>query len=239
MMSDVKFPKHIAIIMDGNGRWAEKRFLPRIFGHRFGIESVRKIVSHASKIGISYLTLYAFSSENWSRPEEEVGFLMNLLRLYIRKETEFLNNKNVRIIFIGRRQGLASDLVEMMSVLEQETEKNTGLTLVLAVNYGAYNEIMDAFSCLMEDFKGQDMFSIKNLQQEFELRLNTKNIPHPDLLIRTAGEYRISNFLLWQIAYSEFYFTNILWPDFNEVSLDMAISEYQKRERRYGALANS
>lgn len=237
-MSDLKFPKHIAIIMDGNGRWAEKRFLPRIFGHRSGVESVRKIVSHASKIGISYLTLYAFSSENWNRPEEEVGFLMNLLRLYIRKETEFLNTKNVRVRFIGRRQELASDLVKMMSVLEHETEKNTGLTLVLAVNYGAYHDIMDAFSCLMRDFKGQDVSAIENVQKEFELRLSTKNIPNPDLLIRTAGEYRISNFLLWQIAYSEFYFTDVLWPDFNETSLDMAIGEYQKRERRYGALAN-
>ena len=234
-MSDVNIPKHIAIIMDGNGRWAKKRFLPRVFGHRAGVEVLRKIVKYASNIGVSYLTLYAFSSENWKRSGDEVNFLMNLLRLYIQKEINFLNEHHVRVMFIGRRHEMAQDVIDLMNHMEQETANNTGLSLVLAVNYGSHNEILDAVSSLLETSK-YDEITTDNLQQEFEKRMASQHIPYPDLLIRTAGEKRISNFLLWQIAYSELYFTDTLWPDFNEKSLADAINDYQTRERRYGGL---
>ena len=234
-MSDVNIPKHIAIIMDGNGRWAKKRFLPRVFGHRAGVEVLRKIVKYASNVGVSYLTLYAFSSENWKRSGDEVNFLMNLLRLYIQKEINFLNEHHVRVMFIGRRHEMAQDVIDLMNHMEQETANNTGLSLVLAVNYGSHNEILDAVSSLLETSK-YDEITTDNLQQEFEKRMASQHIPYPDLLIRTAGEKRISNFLLWQIAYSELYFTDTLWPDFNEKSLADAINDYQTRERRYGGL---
>lgn len=234
-MSDVNIPKHIAIIMDGNGRWAKKRFLPRVFGHRAGVEVLRKIVKYASNVGVSYLTLYAFSSENWKRSGDEVNFLMNLLRLYIQKEINFLNENHVRVIFIGRRHEMAQDIIDLMNYMEQATAENTGLSLVLAVNYGAHNEILDAVSSLLDASK-QGEITKENLQQEFEKRMVSHHIPYPDLLIRTAGEKRISNFLLWQIAYSELYFTDTLWPDFNEESLADAIDDYQTRERRYGGL---
>lgn len=234
-MSDVNIPKHIAIIMDGNGRWAKKRFLPRVFGHRAGVEVLRKIVKYASNVGVSYLTLYAFSSENWKRSGDEVNFLMNLLRLYIQKEINFLNENHVRVIFIGRRHEMAQDIIDLMNYMEQATAENTGLSLVLAVNYGAHNEILDAVSSLLDASK-QGEITKENLQQEFEKRMVPHHIPYPDLLIRTAGEKRISNFLLWQIAYSELYFTDTLWPDFNEESLADAIDDYQTRERRYGGL---
>lgn len=232
-MSDKNIPRHIAIIMDGNGRWAKKRFMPRMFGHQAGVETVRKIVKYSSQLGVSYLTLYAFSSENWTRPFEEVSFLMDLLKKYIEKEQEFLNENNVRVRFIGREEGLSSEILSAMRFLEDVTKNNTGLGLTLAVNYGAYNEILDAVQNLIDYARENHIIDLK---EEFEKRLTTASLPNPDLLIRTAGERRLSNFLLWQLAYSEFHFTETLWPDFDEKSLDAALDDYQKRERRYGGL---
>ncbi|MEM6603758.1 MAG: isoprenyl transferase [Pseudomonadota bacterium] len=228
-------PQHVAIIMDGNGRWAEKRYLPRVFGHRSGVDALRKAVQHSGKRGIDFLTLFAFSSENWNRPEEEVGFLMNLLRIYIEKETDFLNKNNVRVRFIGKREGLPSDIQNLMDQMIDVTSGNTGLTLSLAVNYGSHNEILDAFYGILQNKKTSNM-SKTELKEAFEQNLLTCDLPDPDLLIRTAGEKRISNFLLWQIAYSELYFTDVLWPDFDEAAYDAALSDYATRERRYGAL---
>ena len=235
-MSNISIPKHVAIIMDGNGRWAEKRFLPRVFGHRSGIDALRRAIRFAGKKNISYLTLYAFSSENWSRPEDEVTFLMNLLRHYTQKELPFLNENNVSVSFIGRKTGLAKDIVDLMNNLEEVTKSNTGLNLILAVNYGAYNEIIDAVKKIITSDSFLEEPTDQDIQNALEAGLSTAGIPNPDLLIRTAGEQRISNFLLWQCAYSEFYFTDLLWPDFDEIAFDEALIEYSRRERRYGAL---
>ena len=235
-MSNMNIPKHVAIIMDGNGRWAEKRFLPRVFGHRSGIDALRGAVRFAGQRGISYLTLYAFSSENWSRPEDEVGFLMNLLRHYTQKELPFLNENNVSVSFIGRKKVLPEDIIGLMEELEEKTSENSGLKLILAVNYGAYNEIIDSVRHIIDSNIDATELSDEDIQNALESGLTTADFPNPDLLIRTAGEKRISNFLLWQCAYSEFYFTDLLWPDFNDTAFEDALSEYSRRERRYGAL---
>ena len=228
-------PAHIAIIMDGNGRWAKSHGLPRAEGHRRGAEAVRKIVEVASNIGVSYLTLFGFSSENWKRPDHEVEDLMLLLRLYLRSEIAEMQKNNVRFLMIGDRSKLPEAVIELIVHAESTTAENTGLTLVLALSYGGRQEIVAAVKKLCERVRNNDLHLEEIDDAAFVSCLLTNLVPDPDLVIRTSGEQRVSNFLLWQIAYSEFVFMDILWPDFGENELRQAITEYQSRERRYGA----
>jgi len=233
--SDLQPPRHIAIIMDGNGRWAKKRFLPRVAGHRKGAEAVREAVQDCSELGVEYLTLYAFSSENWSRPEDEVNDLMGLLQHYLVNEVDKLDEQNVRLSFIGKRARLSSQIRDLLEISEQRTSQNTGLNLTLALNYGSHTEILDAAISLAKDAR-DGKIDVENItEEEFSARLDTGKMPDPDVIIRTSGEKRLSNFLLWQAAYSEFIFMDLLWPDFNKAALVEAIEEYHKRDRRYGA----
>ena len=215
--------------MDGNGRWAKSRRLPRTAGHKKGIEATKKIVAHAGEIGLQYLTLYAFSTENWQRPEEEINDLMTLLRFYLKSETADLLKNNARLRVIGRRDRLSRDIVEMIENVETLSEKNTGLNLTIALDYGSREEIVKAVNTAIQN--GQPL-----TEDDLSEYLYTSGIPDPDLLIRTSGEYRISNFLLWQCAYSEFYYTDILWPDFTPEAFDNAIAAYHNRERRFGGI---
>lgn len=227
-----EIPQHLAIIMDGNGRWAKKRFLPRTIGHNEGAKTLRKILTHSQKIGIKYLTVYAFSTENWKRAEEEVGALMALFKKYLQsEEKEFMKN-DVRFIVSGRRDGVNSDLLEAIDRVEKNTAENKGITLNLAFNYGGRAEIIDAVNKIIESGE-------KNITEESFRKYLYNDIPDPELLIRTSGEIRISNFLLWQIAYSEIYITEKFWPDFNEEDLEMAIDSYRKRERRFGGVVDA
>jgi len=221
-------PRHIAVIMDGNGRWAKKRGLPRIFGHKAGLGTVRKIVEACVKLKIEHLTLYAFSTENWIRPHSEVNGLMNLLKIYVRKELKDLQKNNVRLSAIGDISKLPSGARAELQKGINETSGNTGLGLNLALNYGSRQEIVRAFNLMAE----RGMRKIE--ESDISDFLYTAGMPDPDLLIRTSGELRISNFLLWQIAYSELYITPVLWPDFSEKHLIEAIAEYQRRDRRFG-----
>lgn len=230
-------PKHVAIIMDGNGRWAKKRFLPRVFGHRAGIETVRKVVEYTSIKGVSFLTLYAFSTENWSRPQSEVSFLMDLFKIFIQKEKTYLHENNVVVKFVGSREGFADDLLALMIDIEDFTKDNTGLTLILAINYGGRMEIVRAVRKLLNsDLKDLHDCTDSELQNKLSNALECSVFPEPDLLIRTASEKRVSNFLLWHIAYSEFYFSDKLWPEFDMSDLELAFADYSNRERRYGAV---
>jgi len=228
-------PTHVAIIMDGNGRWATARGLPRFAGHQRGAEAVREVVEGCKHFGVRYLTLYAFSSENWKRPEAEVNDLMGLLRVYVKRELADLHKNDVRIRFIGKHDALPSDIQELIAGAEERTRDNTGLNLVIALNYGARNEIIDACRQLAEDVREGRLMPNEITEQTFASRLYTNGIPNPDLLIRTSGEQRLSNFLLWQSAYCELSFVDTLWPDFTQEHLAKAIADYQKRERRYGA----
>lgn len=228
--------KHVAIIMDGNGRWAKARGLPRTAGHKQGVEAARKAVKSAVELGVEYLTLFGFSSENWSRPETEISDLMNLLRFYLRSETAELHKSGARLKVIGDRDALAKDIVKLIENAESLTQDNVKITVVIALNYGARQEIMRAAHRLIEDYRDKDI-SLMELEGVFPEYLTTAGIPDPDLLIRTSGERRISNFLLWQCAYTEFVFTDTLWPDFNHASFEAAIAEYNDRDRRYGALS--
>jgi undecaprenyl diphosphate synthase len=229
-------PRHVAIIMDGNGRWAKARHLPRAAGHRKGMETVREVVRVAGEMGISYLTLFGFSSENWKRPETEVKDLMGLLRLYLKREADDLHRQGVRLKVIGDRARLASDIQDQLREVEALTAANTSLTLVIALSYGGRDEIVRAARRLAEEAKtgGLDPATID--EKTFAAQLFTDGIPDPDLLIRTSGEQRISNFLLWQLAYTEFVFVETLWPDFGRETLLSALGEYGRRERRYGAI---
>jgi undecaprenyl diphosphate synthase len=228
-------PRHIAIIMDGNGRWAKARGLPRTEGHRRGMASVRKTVQGAIDLGVGYLTLYGFSSENWNRPAGEVKDLMGLLRVYLRREVADLHKNGVRLRFIGDRSRLASDIVALLAEGERMTARNGGLTLVLAINYGSHAEIIGAVRRIAAD-AAAGVFDARAIDEAlFHRYLETAEIPDPDLLIRTSGEQRLSNFLLWQAAYAELVFVDTLWPDFNKDSLQDAVHEFQRRERRYGA----
>lgn len=229
-----KLPQHIAIIMDGNGRWAKKKGNQRIFGHRNGVKAVREAVEGAGEIGVKYLTLYAFSTENWSRPKQEIDALMSLLVSTLNSESKTLMDNNVRLRSIGDINGLPKDVQRNLSEIIKKTENNSGLTLILALNYSARWEIVNAVKNLLSDANKIIIDSEKINNVFFEKYLNTYGIPDPDLLIRTSGEYRISNFLIWQIAYTELYFTEVLWPDFNKDELYSAIINYQKRERRFG-----
>lgn len=226
--------KHIAIIMDGNGRWAKKRGLARNFGHQKGAQTVIEVVKAAKEIGIEYLTLYAFSTENWKRSEEEVSGLMNLLREYLDKNFEELKKNDVRIIFIGERYMLDADIVSKMEKLEKETEGNKSIVLQVALSYGSRLEIISAVKKVSSMVLKQDI-TIDDINEDiFSKLLYTSDVPDPDLVIRTSGEQRISNYLLWQIAYSEFYFTDTLWPDFTKEELINIVKQFNTRERRYG-----
>ena len=226
--------KHIAIIMDGNGRWATKRGLPRSMGHKKGAEAVKEITRAAGDLGLSYLTLYAFSTENWKRSKEEVDGLMSLLRQYLKDDLKEIQENNVRIMFIGEREMLADDIVEKMEDIEQATAKNDGLVLCIALSYGSRLEIVNAVKKIAGLVKDGGIL-VEDVDIEmFSDMLYTKDIPDPDLVIRTSGEQRVSNYLLWQIAYSEFVFTKTLWPDFDKKELESIIKEFNERERRYG-----
>ena len=225
---------HIAIIMDGNGRWAAKRGLPRSFGHKKGAETVKEITRAAGEAGIRFLTLYAFSTENWQRSPEEVSTLMGLLRQYLKTDLQELRKNNVRIRFIGERDMLDADIVAAMEKLEAETTVNDGLTLCIALSYGSRQEIVNAAKKAAALVQKGDM-SVEDIDVKlFSDMLYTKDIPDPDLLIRTSGEQRLSNYLLWQLAYTEFYFTPTFWPDFNKNELTDIINDFKTRERRYG-----
>jgi undecaprenyl diphosphate synthase len=227
-------PKHIAIIMDGNGRWAKKNGKARIFGHKNGVKSVRSVTEGAAKAGVKYLTLYAFSTENWNRPKAEVTALMQLLVTTISKETKTLNKNNIRLKAIGDLKSLSGNCNGELQNSIDNTAQNDGMTLVLALSYSSRWEIVDATKKLLNDVK-QDRIKAEDVSESvFNSYLCTHDIPDPDLLIRTSGEYRISNFLLWQLAYSELYFTQKLWPDFKEEDLLEAIEDFKKRERRFG-----
>jgi len=227
-------PRHVAIIMDGNGRWAKRRFLPRLAGHRAGAEAVRKTVQAASDMGISTLTLYAFSSENWKRSVEEVRDLMGLISLYLRREIAELNRKNVRLRTIGDIDGLQGDVINLLREGVALTAGNTGLEFVLALNYGAQDELVRAVRQIAQDVESGLLAPADIGPQSIEARLDTHELPQLDLLIRTSGEKRLSNFLLWQAAYAELMFIDTLWPDFDGEKLAEAVAEYSSRERRFG-----
>jgi undecaprenyl diphosphate synthase len=233
----VRIPRHVGIIMDGNGRWAAARSLPRFEGHRRGVEAVRRVVRTAGDLGIAYLTLYSFSSENWSRPAEEVSDLMGLLKRFIRNDLADLHKSNVRVRVIGSRDDLAADLSGLLSEAEDLTRDNTGLTLVIAFNYGSRQEIADAARRLAERVLAGEM-DPKSIDADLlGAHLYTAGIPDPDLIIRTSGEQRLSNFLMWQSAYSELVFLPMHWPDFDRAAFETALAEYASRERRFGGLA--
>lgn len=227
-----RIPNHIAIIMDGNGRWAEKRGLPRTFGHKEGADALRKIITYAGKIGVKYLTVYAFSTENWKRSKDEIDALMFLFKTYLKNEEKNIMKNNVRFLVSGRKNGVSSSLLEAIKKLEDKSRDNTGLTLNIAFNYGGRAEIIDAVNFILKS--GAD-----NINEEDFSKYLYNDIPDPELLIRTSGEFRISNFLLWQIAYSEIYITKALWPDFDEKELDKAIQSYNERDRRFGGVKNA
>lgn len=227
-------PEHIAIIMDGNGRWAKKRGLSRSMGHREGSRTLKKIVEACYQLGVKYLTVYAFSTENWSRPKEEVNELMKLLLDYLRNAERELAGKKVRIKVIGEKKKLPAEIIKEIERVEKNTENIEGLDFIIALNYGGRQEIVEAVSKLVDDFGAGVLTEIN--EDTISERLYTKNIPDPDLLIRTSGEMRISNFLIWQLSYSEFYFCDVLWPDFSETHLKDAIKSYQGRQRRFGGV---
>ena len=232
-----RMPEHIAIIMDGNGRWAGRRSLKRFLGHQQGAESVQYVVETSSRIGLPWLTLYAFSLENnLKRPKTEVNFLMRLLRSYLINNVQRMNDNNVRIAYIGRTHELPAEVQEQMQAAAEATARNTGTVLTLALNYGARSEIIDAFAALARERAAKHRSMEHITEADLHKHLYTAHMPDPDLVIRTSGEMRISNFLLWQIAYSEIYVTERFWPDFRGVHLLEAIAEYQRRERRYGGL---
>ena len=222
-------PKHIAIIMDGNGRWAKKRGLPRTFGHKEGAAALRKIITHAAEIGVKYLTVYAFSTENWKRSQEEVNALMFLFKSYIKNEEKNIMENNIRFMVSGRKENVSESLLEAIDKLQNKSKNNTGLTFNIAFNYGGRAEIIDAVNKILKSGK-------ESVDEEEFSKYLYNDIPDPELLIRTSGELRISNFLLWQIAYSEIYITDTLWPDFDERELDIAIESYMKRDRRFGGV---
>ena len=227
-------PVHVAIIMDGNGRWAMARGLPRSAGHKRGAESVRKSVKGAILNGVSYLTLFGFSSENWKRPPDEIRDLMGLLRLYLKSEIKDLHKEGVRLLIIGDRGNLDKDIIKIIQSSEEMTKNNTRLTLIIALSYGGRAEILHAAKQIGKDIVQGDL-QISDIDEDtLSERLFTKDIPDPDLLIRTSGEQRLSNFLLWQCAYTEFIFVDTLWPDFAEADFESAIKVFQNRERRYG-----
>jgi undecaprenyl diphosphate synthase len=232
-------PIHVGIIMDGNGRWAKARGLPRLEGHRRGVEAARRAVRSAIELGLRYLTIYSFSSENWSRPPEEVSDLMGLLKRFIRNDLAELHHSNVRVKVIGARDNLAADVAGLLAEAEQLTRDNTGLTLVVAFNYGARQEIAEAARRLVLDALAGKIAPSSIDEAALSARLDTAGIPDPDLVIRTSGEQRLSNFLLWQAAYAELVFLPIHWPDFDHAAFEFALAQYAARERRFGGVPAS
>jgi undecaprenyl diphosphate synthase len=238
-----RLPRHIAVIMDGNGRWAQKRHLPRVAGHRSGTQSARTTIETCARLHIEALTLYAFSVENWRRPKTEIEFLMQLLREYIRKEMPLLQRNNIRMRFLGRADELPDAVQKDTREATEATAKNTGMVLSIALNYGGRAEIVDAMNAILAaraaqtQTNGHGHGSLPVTEEQLARHLYTADLPDPDLLIRTSGEMRVSNFLLWQIAYAEIFVTETLWPDFNRARLLEALLDFQKRERRYGAIA--
>lgn len=228
------FPAHIAIIMDGNGRWAKARHRPRVFGHQEGVKTVRKIVEYASEIGVKCLTLYSFSTENWNRPKSEISALFDLLRRYVADDLETLNGRDVCIRILGSRDGLKPDMIELLETVENTTKGNQSFYLNIAFNYGGRDELVRAAKAISREVSA-GILSVDEIDEKLvEKYLDTDGLPAPDLVIRTSGERRVSNFLLWQAAYAEFVFSDVLWPDFSTNDLQAAIQEYQSRERRFG-----
>jgi undecaprenyl diphosphate synthase len=230
-----RLPRHVAVIMDGNGRWAQKRHLPRIAGHRAGTQSARTTIETCARLHIGALTLYAFSVENWRRPKTEIEFLMQLLREYLRKEMPLLQKNNIRMRFLGRPEELPLAVQKDTREATEETAGNTGMVLSIALNYGGRAEIVDAMNAILVERNGHGC-SQPVTEEQLARHLYTAELPDPDLLIRTSGEMRVSNFLLWQIAYAEIFVTETLWPDFNRARLLEALVDFQKRERRYGGI---
>ncbi len=237
-MADKNIPKHIAIIMDGNGRWAKAKGLPRIAGHRKGAEVVKSIVRCCDDLGVKYLTLYTFSTENWKRPEKEINFLMGLLSWFLDKEISNLKKNNARLLTIGNIEKLPSKVQEVIAKAKEQTKDNTGLNLVLALNYGARFEIIQAVKSICRDIKENRLDENGLNEDVFSGYLHTAGMPDPELLIRTSGEMRLSNFLLWQLSYSELYITEKLWPDFDACELNKAIDSFNQRKRRFGGIVS-
>ncbi|MGE3142104.1 MAG: isoprenyl transferase [Hyphomonadaceae bacterium] len=231
-------PAHVAIIMDGNGRWAQKRSRPRSFGHSQGVEALRRTVEAAGDLGVRYLTVFGFSTENWRRPSEEVSALLDLMRLYVGRDLEKLAREGVRVRVIGERAGLAPDILEIITRAEARTAQNDRIDLTIAFNYGGQDEIARAARRLAEDVAAQKVAPEAIDARLFARYLDTADLPDPDLVIRPSGEYRISNFLLWQLAYAELVFLDVLWPDFDKAALEEAIDAYRRRDRRYGGAAS-
>lgn len=233
----LKIPNHVAIILDGNGRWAKKRLMPRNYGHSQGSKVVEKICEDAYNIGIKYLTVYAFSTENWKRPKDEVDALMKLLNNYLDSSIKTSKKNKMRVRIIGDKSGLSDELQAKIKALEEASEGNTGLNFQVAINYGSRDEIIRAIRTLSKELK-DDKIAVEHIDEDvIAQHLDTGGIPDPDLLIRTSGEQRLSNFLLWQLAYTEFYFTDVLWPDFTKEELIKAIEYYTKRDRKFGAIS--
>ena len=232
----MKIPQHVAIILDGNGRWAKSKGMPRNYGHTVGAKNVETVCQAADELGIEYLTLYAFSTENWKRPEEEVGALMQLFRFYMVRLLKVASANNVRVKMIGDRTRFDQDIIDGINRLESETKNNTGLTFVIAVNYGGRDEITRAVKKLAADCAAGKQDPEEITEQVVASYLDTAGMPDPDLLIRTSGEIRLSNYLLWQLAYTEIYVTDCLWPDFDQEELEKAIMAYNRRDRRYGGV---
>jgi undecaprenyl diphosphate synthase len=230
-------PRHVAIIMDGNGRWAKERGLPRTIGHRQGVEAVRRTVTAAINLGIPYLTIYSFSSENWSRPADEVSDLMGLMKRFIKRDLADLHRNNVRIRIIGERQQVDPELMSLIDEGVELTRNNSALTLVIAFNYGSRQEIAKAAAKLVAEVAAGRITAADITAEAVAAKLDTAGIPDPDLLIRTSGEQRLSNFLLWQTAYTEFVFLDTYWPDFDQGALESAIAQFRARERRFGGLS--
>lgn len=235
-MSELKIPQHVAIILDGNGRWAKKRMLPRNMGHVQGAKTVEQIIEDAHDLGIKYLTVYAFSTENWKRPQEEVDALMKLLKDYLKNCIKRANKNNMRVRVIGDKTRLETSIQEKIQELEEISKENTGINFTIAINYGSRDEMIRAMRKMMLDCKEGDIQPEEINEDIFAHYLDTTGMPDPDLLIRTSGEIRLSNYMLWQLAYTEFYFTDVLWPDFNKKELIKAIEYYNGRDRRFGAV---
>jgi undecaprenyl diphosphate synthase len=234
-----RLPEHLAIIMDGNGRWAERRHLPRVAGHRAGVKAAREAIETCARLKLPCLTLYAFSLENWRRPQAEVEFLMRLLREYLKRELPTIHKNNIRLLIIGRSADLPEAVRKDLDHGMRLTARNTGMKLVVALNYGGRAELVDAFNALLERVRSNGLSAFHADEQTISENLYTAGLPDPDLLIRTSGEMRVSNFLLWQIAYAEIYVTETLWPDFSRERLLEALVDFQKRERRYGGLSKA
>ncbi len=234
VVSDNGKPRHIAIIMDGNGRWAKKRLMPRIYGHRHGVKAVRNIVEYCVEQKIEVLSLFAFSSENWRRPQSEVSMLMELFMATLQREVDKLDKNNIRLKIIGDKSAFSEKLQQKIIAAERQTENNTGLTLLIAANYGGHWDITQAVQTIAAKMQAGDLPQQVISEELIEQYLSTAGLPEPDLFIRTGGEQRISNFLLWQLAYTELYFTPLLWPDFDKQAMNEAIDSFRRRERRFG-----